>query len=210
MTNLVERYGVRWFRNKFGGSYFMHRGIPAVVQQVEETSVGVSLYPRVDNVVKVVNTKLPTSVFRDHKMFYVPELGYRHSQDGKWLGYISRTNTSYNRGIGINNISVAESRLTRSLRGMGVSIKSLNGGELCNAVLDPGFIPFHRGIKLMLEGKIVSFAASPTIAVVPTPEQDSLTIMVCSREVGTVSPDGEINMVLPFAKSYLEETTCRQ
>ena len=208
--NLIQKYGTRWFRSKFNGTYFMHRGIPAVIQTVHEhkPAVAVAMHHRTGGEVKSMIQDVPYDTFMDHKMFSVPELGYRHSQGGKWLGYISRNNSSYVRGVGTQNIRTQESNLTRSLRRMGVKIANPTPGELCNMVLDPGFIPFYKGIKLMLDGKIVSFAASPTIAVVPTPDEDTFTIMMCSREVGTVSADGEISMALPFAKTYIEETVC--
>lgn len=209
MTNLVDKYGARWFTSKFSGAYFSHKGIPASVNDItNDSNVRVNLYPRVDNEVRSMSVVLPKEEFVDHKMFSVPELGYRHASNGKWLGFISRNNSSYNRGIGVNNIRTTESNLTRSIRRLGIQVQSPKASELCNMVIDPGFIPFHKGIALMLAGKIASFAASPTIAVVPTPEEDTFTIMMCSREVGTVSASGEINLVLPFAKNYIEETLC--
>lgn len=204
MSNLIDKYGTDWFRNKFRGSLFRLHGVPARVIGVGSRVEAYALVRRRGKV-EARQTFLDYSHFPDSNMFAVPELGYRHNKSGKWLAYLSRVNTSYNRGISLKNLNKSVAQHTEFLRFSGFNVEAPDENTLCNMVMDPTFIPFRTGIKLMLEGKIISFAASPTIAVVPSDVDDSLIVRLCSKEIGTVSPEGELSLTLPFANKYLEQ-----
>lgn len=210
MANLIEKYGYDWFRNKFSSSYFMYKGIPAQILEVNEDEVLAQLAPRINGEVKRIVTEVEADYFPDSTLFAVPELGYRHAQDGRYLTYVSRNNGSYHRGLSPGNTRLNDSEHTIILRDNGIPVPPLSNHEKCNLIMEPTFIPFSRGIKLMLEGKIMSFAASPTIAVVPNYEDDGLLIRMCSKDIGTVSPEGEVTFTATLAQNYLEGTLWRQ
>ena len=217
MTNIVDKYGREWFANKFNGSYFSYRGVPARVLQPErdphnrnKTVVLTALCPRVNDEVKSIQARIPADYFTDSGMFSVPELGYRHADNGKGLYFLRRNNASYVRGLSTRNIQVYESDFTRYLRTIGVRSPALNENQLNNIVIEPNFIPLYKGIKLMLSGKLLSFAASAAVAVVPSANEDSsLTILMCDKQIGTVSASGVVSMSLPTAQSYVEEMLCK-
>lgn len=211
MSNLIQKYGYGWFRNKFIDSYFLYNGIPAQILRVDsDDQVVAMLAPRINNSVKKIVSYIDANYFPDSSVFAVPELGYRHSQDGRFLTFVSRNNASYHRGLCPNNTRFSDAEHTAYLRDNGIPVPQLSAIEKCNLIMAPTFIPFHRGIKLMLDGKIMSFAASPTIAVVPSGNGDSLIIKMCSKDIGTVSPEGELSITAPFAQNYLEGTLWRQ
>lgn len=220
MVDLVSKYGPEWFSNKFNGSFFMYDGVPARVRGARRTStsrakkttyaVDVSLCPRVDGQVKSVRHAIPSEYFDDSSMFNVPELGYRHTADGKWLAFLRRNNSSYVRGLSMRNLSIYESPFTRYLRTVGVNVGFLDEDTTANLVMQPTFIPLHTGIKLMLEGKLLSFAASPTVAVVPSKDESAeLSILMCDNEIGTVDSNGTMDISLSTARNYVEETLCQ-
>lgn len=216
MADLVTKYGRDWFNNKFPGSYFMFNGIPARVGRAERDPVerdkfrvAITACPRVDGEVRPAARHIPSDYFQNSEMFGVPELGYRHAQGGKWLAFLRRNNGSYVRGLSTRNLNVFESDFTIFLRTQGIRPAPVDENALTSIVMQPNFIPLHRGIKLMLEGKLLSFAASPTIAVMPSRgEEDGLTVYMCDKVIGSVDMDGTMNITLPTARTYVEETLC--
>lgn len=210
MSNLVEKYGTDWFRSKFSNSYFMYKGIPARVTGVNRGDTDVALAIRKNGQVKEMKVKVPFDYFESSSVFNVPELGYRHIGDGRWLGYVSRNNGSYHRGISPGNTVVTLSDHSNYLASQGVQLPRPQAAEMCNMLLEPTFIPFHKGIALMLRGDLMAFATSPTIAVIPDPDSEGLLVKMCSKVIGTVSPEGEMNITTPVAKGYLEESVCKQ
>lgn len=215
MADLVTKYGREWFNNKFPGSYFMYKGIPARVGRAERSPtsrdgsvVHITMCPRVNNEVKVVKSHIPTDYFQNSDMFSVPELGYRHTANGKWLAFLQRNNSSYVRGLSTRNLNVFESEFTKFLKRNGVREPTPNEDVITSLVMEPTFVPLHRGIKMMLEGKLLAFAASPTVAVVPAKAHEGLQILMCDKEIGSVDVDGAMNITLPTARNYVEETLC--
>lgn len=210
MSNLIEKYGTDWFRSKFSNSYFMYKGIPARVTSVNRNDTTVALAVRKNGEVKELKVSVPFDYFESSSLFNVPELGYRHIGDGRWLGYVSRNNSSYHRGISPGNTVVNLSDHTNFLQSKGLQVPRPQAAEMCNMLLEPTFIPFHKGIALMLKGELMSFAASPTIAVIPSQDSDDLLVKMCSKVIGSVTADGTLNITTPVAKGYLEETVCKQ
>ena len=215
MSNLIQQFGPEWFRSKFGGSFFRYKGLPARVVDVKR--------PRKDTIeVQIractkVNGKVVGSVFNvspelfpDGKPFAVPELGYRSALDGRWLALVQRNNSSYTRGLAIKNMKVSEHLFTVALRREGVLREYMSEDDLNYIALNKEFIPFHRGIKLMLDKKLYCFAASPTVAVVPSQESDNLlSVLMCNKIIGAVDADGARTISAPVARTYVEETVCQ-
>lgn len=215
MTNLVDKYGRDWFNNKFPGSYFRFCGVPARVIQAQSADrkggksvVKIRLSHRVNNKVVASDKVVPADLFADSSIFNVPELGYRHAHNGKWLVFMRRNNSSYVRGLSTRNLNIFESQFTSYLRSINQVSEFLTEDETVNLVMEPTFVPLNKGIQLMLEGKLLSFAASSTVAVVPSHDSDNLSVMMCEKQVGFVTSTGELNINLPIAKNYVEESLC--
>ena len=212
MSDLISTYGTDWFNSKFGGTYFSHKGLPARVVQARRSGVDVVLCPRVNNTVKTLKTQLPFSTFQDSKMFSAPELGYRATAGGAWLKFMSRNNGSYVRGVSTRNLKQESTAFSDYMyESFYSSLPRIGENEINNIVMDPSFVPITRGIKLVMEGKLFAFAASPTIAVVPSIDSiNSLTILMCQKEVGTVDSKGNIEITAPISANYLKEILCVQ
>ena len=213
MTNLVQQYGPDWFNNKFGATLFRHKGVPCRVVEARNRTVKRKQVPevlcravrRVNGKLKAAHLTLPADAFTDPNMFSSSDLGYRTMHNGKLLTYIQRNNSSYARGMSLRNLSYQESALTSFLVDSGLFAYTLSEDEQHLLVMEPTFIPIRRGIKLMLEGRLASFAASPTIAVVPSTDTDNLNVLFCDKLVGTVSADGAMEITVPLAQPLIEE-----
>ena len=198
--NLIQKYGASWFNSKFNGSFFMRDGVLASVYNVEHDHVALKMYPkrRRQFIIRAKHSEFPNA-----DMFSVPEMGYRTHDKGKWLSYLGRDNTSYHRGLRSRDITISESSLTYYLKAQ-THVISPKAEEIAQLVYSPNYIPLHTGIKLMLEGKLMSFAASASVAVIPDNESDGLLLLMNENVVGSVSEDGTLSYVFKYAKPYVE------
>lgn len=206
MSNLISNYGVDWFTSKFGGAMFWHRGAPARVHKATREGVLANFVVKHAGKIKPVQALLPHSEFVNSDRFNAPDLGYRHMAGGKILVFIRRENTSYVRAVALRNIRAEESQLTTQVLNSDLISDPITDDDLHYAIMQPGFIPMHKGIELLRQRKMLSFAASPVIAVEQSPELDgSLNILAAGKSVGTVSVDGTVNITLPFAINLIED-----
>lgn len=200
MSNLIEKYGASWFNSKFGQSMFESEGLLCRIDSVSHDHVMVKTFHK-DRTPKLRKTKF--AQFADSAMFNVPEMGYRTFDKGKWLCYLGRNNTSYHRGLRYRDITRSLSTLTQYLKGQ-TRVVEPKEDELLQLVYRPNFIPLHTGIKLMLEGKLFSFAASASVAVIPDHESDGLLILMNENVVGRVDENGVMSYTFNYAKEYVE------
>ena len=200
MSNLIEKYGTSWFNSKFNQSFFIRNGVLAKVLDVGYSSVDLQLFPKGRPAVRAA---AKFNEFPDASMFHIPEMGYRTHDKGKWLTYLGRNNTSYHRGLRVRDITRSPSSLTSYLR-THARVVEPKEDELVRLIYSPNYIPMHVGIKLMLEGKLMSFAASASVAVVPDHESDGLLILMNENVVGRVSEDGTLSYIFNYAKQYIE------
>lgn len=208
MSNLVEQYGPDWFTSKFNGSFFMHEDTPHIVKVVAgrsfRTNVPCRKLIKEGSTVTALDTTVRTEVFTDASVFSVRNLGWRTWDSGKVLEYFSRNNNSYYRGLSIRNLTVAPSHLTMWLRGMGaVGYDSDNEAMQAYKALKPDFIPLTEGIAKIRAEEIISFAASPTIAVLPS-EDDRLVVMFKQKQAGFINGDNSMSLLIPELNSYME------
>jgi hypothetical protein len=205
MSNLIEEYGAQWFSSKFGGSYFMYNGMPHIVQNTAEgrKTVECTSLRKQDGIVVPTTARLPNEVFTDISLFSVPQLGWRSTDSGRYLAYYARNNTSYHRGLSSRNIIIAESPLTKWLRMYANYSNTPQEIDKAYISLLPEFLPVTEGVRRMREGEIVSFAASPTIAVVPDID-GKLSVMFKTKKAGTIMPDGSMTFLIPDFTSYME------
>ena len=198
--NLVQKYGPSWFSSKFTNSCFERNGMLATVFDVSSQHVNIKLYPKGR---KPITKYVGFDEFPDASMFNVPELGYRTHDKGKWLCYLGRNNTSYHRGLRYRDITQSLSSLTQYLKTQ-TRVISPTEDEILRMVYHPNYIPLHTGIKLMLEGKLMSFAASASVAVIPDHESDGLLILMNENVVGRVDESGTLSYLFNYAAPYIE------
>lgn len=212
MSNLISQYGADWFNSKFQSTLFSYEGIPARVAEASSTgrgakrvhSVDVFLYPKNR---PVAHKKLSADYFKDSSVFSVPELGYRHTDDGVTLLLLSRNNHSYTRGLSLRNLSLQASNHSLYLRAaLGLpafTAASIREDRKIRMALSPNFIPMRKGIELILKGKLASFAVSPSVAVVASPT--GAQVLVAEKAVGSIDLDGTMTLTNLRATSFIGE-----
>lgn len=206
MSNLINDYGRDWFTSKFAGAMFYHRGVPARVVEATRSAVVTDVVVKHENKVKQMRINLPYDEFKSSDRFCAPDLGYRHLMNGKVLVFIRRENTSYVRAVALRNIRAEESQLTTQVIEEGLIKEPITDADLHYAVMHPNYIPLHKGIALLRQRKMLSFAASPVIAVEQAPSLDGkLNVLAAGKVVGSVDNDGVMNIILPFANSLIED-----
>ena len=195
MSDLVTQFGTDWFNRKFAGTIFNYKGVSCRVQMA--TTKGKVLcraVRRVDNKLVAADLSLPTSEFKSAERFRTRELGYRTAQNGKYLAFLRRNNSSYSRGVSVKDIHLLESPLTSALVDGGHIAANLSEDELHLLVAHPTYLPLGTGLKLLLQGKVASFAVSPTVAVMPAPDSDKMLLLFCGKFAGHVEPDGTLSL----------------
>lgn len=206
MSNLIESYDRRWFNTKFSGAMFFHKGVAARVVEATNSGVLTNMVLKHNSKVKEMLVTLPYDEFKSSDKFQAPDLGYRHMMDGKVLVFIRRENTSYVRAVALRNIRAEESQLTTQVIEEGLVKEPITDADLHYSIMRPGYIPLRRGIELLRQRKMLSFAASPVIAVEQSPELDgTLNVLAAGKVVGTVNKDGAMNITLPFVNNLIED-----
>ena len=126
---------------------------------------------------------------------------------GRALLFLSRTGRrTYTRGVGTHNIHTDIHPMSQYLidRGMLSHQYLLKPQTLTLLTLKPEYMALSEGIRAIFKGDILSFAASPNIAVAPS-SKDELAIYFNRNKVGTVSKDGSINCKISNVNNLLEE-----
>lgn len=209
MSNLLSQYGSDWFFSKFSGSFFKYNNIPHYVgSSIGRRTANIPSFRLVrdeeDNV-RAEECTVPAEVFTDVGVFSVPYLGWRWGKQGKYLSYYTRNNNSYRRGLSNSNMIVDASGMTRWLMGTGNLDRSiLDPAYQAYKAMCPDFLPITEGVRKMAEGEILSFAASPTVAILPTEDENQFAVMFKQKQAGVVSPDGRMSLVIPELSTYME------
>lgn len=206
MSNLVDDYGRDWFNSKFMGAMLTYNGVSLRVKEAARNGVICTAVVKHDDKVKGMNISIPNSEFGSSDRFSAPDLGYRHMLDGKALVFIRRDNTSYARAVSLRNIRAEESQLTTQVFDSKLVSCDVSDDDLHYAIMQPNYIPLHRGIALLRKRNMLSFAASPVIAVEQSPLLDgTLNILAAGKIVGGVDAQGNVNITLPFASKLIED-----
>lgn len=206
MSNLLAKYGSSWFTTKFNGTFFMYEGKPArVLEAFNNRSVHIRVLDKLDGRVVGNNLEVSGDLFPDSSVFSVPELGYRHARDGLYLAFFVRNNSSYVRGLSLRNLNARVSNITKLIQRRLSSVPPPSQDDLNYMAMKPEFVPFHEGIRKVLAGELVSFAASPTLAVVPSPTSETeLTLLFCGKSVGKVDSSGNLRITSSITSEYIE------
>lgn len=208
--NLIEEVGLDYFYDRFNGTMFEGpNGKPCFIGH-NNGSRGVVSVKELEgpvNKCRATDITIPYSFFSSMAVFAAPEIGWRQAEKGKYLTYFSRNNGSYTRGLCRRNLvtafaPVSEWAMLRSL--YPVAHYEQEATKVLLA-MRPEFTPMNEGIKLMQAGKILSFAASHRLAVVPD-ENDTMAILFNQQKVGIVTASGEIQCSIPFVNASIKES----
>jgi hypothetical protein len=208
MPNLISTVGRDFFNRRFQGSFFLDsKKRPSIVDGIEGSEI---VYTALGGSIKrltATTQRLPFDFFKGLEAFSVPTLGWRAANGGRDLSFFSRNNKSYHRGLSTANLIIERSKMTKWLQNTGnYSITGEQSHRACMLALKPEFIPFTEGISKMREGKLLSFAASPSIAVMPD-EDDKFSIYFRQNKAGEVLPDGTVVVDIPLLTTYVGELT---
>lgn len=215
MANLISELGRPYFNERFGNSFFKGpNGHPCYVMRSERTAVietpeivravevkGSLSKPTVDEI------EIPADFFSSMEVFAVPELGWRMAAKGKYLARFERNNRSYHRGVAFSNLIRSHHDMTLWAADEGIiSLEHYTRhANTVKLVMEPEYMPLSEGIKEMAQGKLLSFAVSANLAVVPDLD-DKFALLFGYNKVGTITPEGEIDCEIPLiGQSYEEE-----
>lgn len=201
MANLIEEYGTDFCRRKFAGSFF--RGpdtIPCIFKEIRSDGVAAQkLTGSVSSSKSTVKTEdavVPYDFFTDLGVFSTPALGWRSALQGRVLAYFTRDNRSYHRGLSVANLQANFCPMTEWLMATGHLPIRLEEKHYCLMAFKPTFLPMAEGLSKMREGKLLSFAASESVAVTPA-ARNSFTVYFREKPVATIGPDNSITTDFP-------------
>lgn len=208
--NMVQELGTNYFAQRFGGSFFKGPdGNPGMILPrgwMDERTVPCNIFRGKVEKTETVNEPIASDFFVDMGILAVPRLGWRSAAKGKYLAYLSRNNTSYQRGICTANLKRSLAPHTEYLINYGEISSSYYLGEAITAKLlfEQEYLTLADGIEQMNNGKLLAFPVTPALAVVPK-DDTHFALLMGRREVGVVDRETKvITMSIPFDPSLLE------
>jgi hypothetical protein len=203
MPNLIESIGENYFNRRFADTFFLDdRKRPSVVVRAGEGQVTYEALTGSASRVSSTHRTLPYSFFEGLGNFSVPILGWRTRDKGRFLAFFSRNNRSYHRGLSPDNLQMVYSDLTAWAGRSGNTNLDIDYKTKCFMAMKPSFLPFTEGVQKMRDGELLSFAVSPTVAVVPG-EEGKLDVYFRQSKAGVVAPDGTVSFDIPLLAEYV-------
>jgi hypothetical protein len=151
------------------------------------------------------SVSLPHDFFSDMNFLRLPPLGYRTAENGRYLCYFQRKNSSYTRGYTHGNATRSYADHTQYMFDMGKLEKErAEKPEVVASLLaKPRFFTIGEGLEEMNKGKLFCFANNPDIAVVP--EDDNVyNVIFKQTHVANFSPEGELTLLPQYPNLELE------
>lgn len=208
MSNLVEELGRGYFLERLRGSmFFKDKDTPAIITGANSEGVEVTTFSGQVGRISKQNEVLPNAFFKDQAMLAVPPLGWRSAMKGRALVFLSRLGRrTYTRGVGTHNLHSDMHPMSQFLIDKGaLSYNYLTKpGTLTMLVMKPEYMPLSEGIKAIFKGEILSFAASPNIAIAPSSDKE-LSIYFNRNKVGVIDGNGNVNCKISIVNNLLEE-----
>lgn len=209
--NLVQELGSAYMSERFYGSMFYDEEkrpcyIDNNVAWPRDKIAAVALTRADPDKPEAAPVALPYPFFKDMSVFWTPPLGWRMAGEGRYLAYLRRNNRSYHRGIASHILTRWLSPASEIL----MDSDNLNYGQYdsLNAtlalVMNPQYIPLRQGSEAMRKGDLFSFAASPTVAVIPG-LNDTQSIYFNTNKVGEISAKGVISCASPAIEDIIKE-----
>lgn len=210
MTNLVEELGVSYVLDRFRECMFLDgEGKSCYIDGSRpwlRGHVAVNVVDGTPEAPVVAQGQLTAEFFKDLTVLATPALGWRQSNEGRYLVHFTRDNRSYHRAVAPANLKRSFAPSTRYLVNTSNLDRAIYDGVDSTAllVLKPQYTPFREGLEAMRNGAILSFAVSPTIAVIPD-MNNSQAVLFNTTRVAVVRPDGELVFTFPSIQPLVED-----
>jgi len=210
--NIVDDVGMNYFLDRFNGCIFLgENGNPHILEHIRGQRIAQDANIRCLEVIgegfkaSVQRTEVSREFFSSLSFLKLPPIGYRMSEDGRYLCYFQRKNTSYTRGITTGNCVRSYADHTKYMFDMGKlnRIKAEEKQVLASILAKPRFHTLTEGVEHLNNGDLLCFVNSPDIAVVPENEE-LYNVMFKQVHVGNINPDGELSMLPSFSDVELE------
>lgn len=206
--SIIKDVGIDYFMQRFNGSVFLgENGNVHFFEGGRYTRDTVTVKEVTGEELKATArwVDVPHDFFVNLNFLSLPPLGYRTADRGRYLCYFQRKNSSYTRGYTVSNASRKYADHTLYMFEMGKLEKAkAERHEVVAALLaKPRFLTLSEGLEEMNKGKLLCFANSPDIAVVP--EDDSkYNVIFKDVHVGNITPEGEMFLLPQFGTIDLE------
>lgn len=148
---------------------------------------------------------VPAAFFTDMGRFATPELGWRSSDGGKFLAYLSRRADSFHRGQAKNNTEMKVSDMSRMLSAAG-ALNVYNAStynRLVHMIMEPDHMALTKGLAAIASNKRVSFTVNENVAVVPNADSGFSILYRDLGVIGTIDSDGSIHCGARFISEII-------
>ena len=206
--NIIDSTNKDYFLRKFGGAMFLdEEGNPCLLPAVDVSGLtSISMYTQEGKVRALALQGSPEKSSKKERIFdldffdnmdkfKVPDLGWRQAAEGRVLVHMSRVARIYKKGVTVDGLELHWASHTRDLMDTGnISTEYYNRPNVkAHMLLKPKFLTMQEGVRRMLDGNILAFAASPNIAVVPASD-NSLSILYGKNKVGDIDANARITL----------------
>lgn len=192
--SIIKEVGRDYFESRFSNCFFIGpSGNTCIIRSRSRPRDAIDCVEvkSVKNQVVTTDVAVPHSFFTDMGVFKTPPLGYRHDRGGLFLASFYRDNTSYTRGVCTANLKHTYALHTQLLMRMKKLPTSTDEYYSANLIMKPKFLSVGEGVEAMNKGKLLSFAASADVAVIPQ-EGDNYGVAFRGVKVADLTPEGEM------------------
>lgn len=210
MTNLVQELGVAYIKERFQECMFLTpEGSPAFINSSRpwpRGQVAITVAGGSPSAPTSTDAELPHGFFSSLSVFAAPPLGWRVSDDGKYLVNFWRNNRSYHRAIAPANLHRRFAPSTRWLLNTNNLSREVYDSSASTAllVMQPRYTQFREGLEKMRRGEVLSFAVNPNIAVIPEVDNQQ-AVLFNNNRVAIVRPDGELSFTFPPMETLVQD-----
>jgi hypothetical protein len=205
--SIIKETSGDYFARKFGAAmFFGPEGVPCILPSNEVSGLGASTFTQ-DGKVRAFALEgtaekpskkelfIEKEFFDSMERFSVPDLGWRAAAEGRVMVHFARATRTYKKGVCLDSVEVRFAGHTMELMDTGNVSHEYYNRPTTKAlmILTPVYTPLAEGLEGMNSGKIIGFALSANLAVLPG-DGDNYQIAYGMQVVGTLSPDGSARM----------------
>lgn len=196
MTPFVTELGTGYMNEMLSGAPFLYEGDAYLFSEIMDKSKAMAfkLGPTAEQC-QAEATVVPVDIFDGWKAFSFPTLGYRSSDRGQVLTYLTRTNST-RRGLNPRDMQMVFHDVSYQCSRMyGTNLNHYNTTNVrAFMAMKPEYTKFMVGMEKILKGEIASFALSAEFAVAPSDNVPFLEILFRQRRIGTIDESGNVSI----------------
>lgn len=195
MSNLVTALGRPYMNDWFDRACFAYNGKLYRWGSIEDNR-GITCFRYDMPEGNAVRVKIPFDEVKGFSFFKFPPLGYRNFASGERSMVAETTSSrSARRGLSRQCVQAMPLPVFSLVTELAAIPAMMTEAQFMDVIFFPKYIPFHEGIKEVLEGKSAGFAVSAHIAVVIDIEarrDPHIIILYRGKRAGFVSSTGEV------------------